>query len=73
MLKTKKYYDRISRHINIAEEIGEIASIKGYVILLPKLPHKKALELCDLFYKAQNRLLKHFSVDVEGKSTETFF
>ena len=73
LLKTKKYYDRISRHINIAEEIGEIASIKGYVILLPKLPHKKALELCDLFYKAQNRLLKHFSVDVEGKSTETFF
>ena len=73
LLKTKKYYDRISSHINLAEEIGEIASIKGYVILLPKLPHKQALELCDLFYKAQNRLLKHFSVDEEGKSSETLF
>ena len=72
-LKTKKYYDRISSHIVTAEQIGEIASIKGYVILLPKLPHKKALELCDLFYKAQNRLLKHFSVDVEGKINETLF
>ena len=73
LLKTKKYYDRISSHINTAEEIGEIASIKGYVILLPKLPHKKALELCDLLYKAQNRLLKHFSVDLENKTSETFF
>ena len=73
LLKAKKYYDRISNHINVAEEIGEIASIKGYVILLPKLPHKKALELCDLFYKAQNRLLKHFSVDPNGKISETLF
>ena len=73
LLRTKKYYDRITSHILTAEEIGEIASIKGYVILLPKLPHKKALELCDLFYKAQNRLLKHFSVDIDGKVDETLF
>ena len=73
LLKTKKYYDRISTHINTAEEIGEIASIKGYAIILPKLPHKKALELCDLIYKAQNRLLKHFSADIEGNNKETLF
>ena len=44
-MKTKKYYYRILSHIKTAEEIGEIASIKGYAILLPKMPHKKALEL----------------------------
>ena len=66
--KNQKYYQRIKAHIKLAEEIGEIASIKGYVILLPKLPHKKALELCELFYKAKNGLLKHFSSDVDNKS-----
>ena len=40
---------------------------------MPKLPHKKALELCDLIYKAQNRLLKHFSADIEGNNKETLF
>ena len=64
--KNLKYYHRIKAHLKLAEEIGEIASIKGYVILLPKLPHKKALELCDLFYKANNRLLKNFSSEVDN-------
>ena len=73
LLKQKKYLDRISSHINTAQEIGEIASIKGYVIVLPKFTKQKALELCDLFYKAKNRLLKHFSVDFDGKSNETLF
>ncbi len=73
LLKTKKYYYRILSHIKTAEEIGEIASIKGYAILLPKMPHKKALELCDLIYKAQNRLLKHFSIDIDENNKETLF
>ena len=67
--KNQKYYYRIRSHIKLAEEIGEIASIKGYVILLPKLSHKKALELCELLYKANNRLLKHFTSEIDNNET----
>ena len=67
--KNQKYYYRIRSHIKLAEEIGEIASIKGYVILLPKLTHKKALELCELLYKANNRLLKHFTSEIDNNET----
>ena len=59
--------------IKLAEEIGEIAIIKGYVILFPKLPYKKALELCDLLYKANNGLLKHFNSEINTDKNETLF
>ena len=56
--------------IKLSEEIGEIAIIKGYVILFPKLPYKKALELCDLLYKANNGLLKHFNSEINTDKNE---
>ena len=71
--KNQKYYDRIKAHIKTAEEIGEIATIKGYVILLPKLPHKKAKELCELLYKSYNRLLEHFKSEIGNDKNETLF
>ena len=67
------YFEHIKSIIKTAENIGEIASIRGYAVLQPSLTRQDAQSLSELIHKAINKQLPHFSSSIINANAPPLF